>query len=606
MATFSSPDLGITLDYPENWEFDEEADRAIFSPSEAGLDVDAPEDTSLWIGIPDESSSTISELLTSILDQFPDDVEILNEGTISIAGQTWSSTQIRFDDENLGGQGIATVAVTNKDGQGYVLVALAPAEEWNSVQPLFQGVINSFRFAVEEVAAANTGTQAASSQDADTTPSATDEAEGDDEEEDEAEAEGTPTPRATPTPVPTPTPEAAATPLVYTIQSGDTLLEVANRFGVNVDLLMTENGIDNPSGLQIGQELVIPFTAEQLEAYNEGREVPAAASSSAAAETEAAEEDEETEAATTSAASAETEEAAEAEEAPAPAPAPATEAAPVSGRIVYPAYNPGISSYDIWMVDLASGEQTPIAGNSSQPTFNRDGSLLAYRSWERSTRGIFFRDFIGGRGGIVTRFVEDGLPAWAPDGFSFVFASRKEGDRVPRIYVGNQQGENPFSVGFQGEYPAAFPDGRIVAKGCLPSGDCGMFVMGARGGGEKKISGESMDTAPAVSPDGNRIAFMSSGRGARNWEIWVMGADGSNPQRLTENGNNDGLPTWSPDGKSIAYVSDQGGVWAVWAMNADGSNQRKLFNMKGSPDGKVLHDEFNSRGWLEERISWAP
>ena len=85
-----------------------------------------------------------------------------------------------------------------------------------------------------------------------------------------------------------------------------------------------------------------------------------------------------------------------------------------------------------------------------------------------------------------------------------------------------------------------------------------------------------------------------------------MNADGSNAKRLTENGNNDGLPTWSPDGKSIAYVSDQGGSWAVWVMNADGSNQRKLFDMKGSPDGKVAHDEFNSRGWLEERISWAP
>ncbi|HXV43889.1 MAG TPA: hypothetical protein VEC96_12560, partial [Anaerolineae bacterium] len=114
------------------------------------------------------------------------------------------------------------------------------------------------------------------------------------------------------------------------------------------------------------------------------------------------------------------------------------------------------------------------------------------------------------------------------------------------------------------------------------------------------------DTAPAVSPDGGRIAFMSSGRGATNWEIWVMDAKGSNARRLTENGSNEGLPTWSPDGKSIAYISDSGGVWAVWVMNADGSNQRKLFNMKGSPDGTVLHDRDNSKGWLEERISWAP
>jgi Tol biopolymer transport system component len=85
-----------------------------------------------------------------------------------------------------------------------------------------------------------------------------------------------------------------------------------------------------------------------------------------------------------------------------------------------------------------------------------------------------------------------------------------------------------------------------------------------------------------------------------------MNADGTNLQQLTENTNGDGLPTWSPDGQSIAFVSDRGGVWAVWAMNTDGSNQRKLFDMKGSPDGNILYDEFNSRGWLEERISWAP
>ena len=167
-------------------------------------------------------------------------------------------------------------------------------------------------------------------------------------------------------------------------------------------------------------------------------------------------------------------------------------------------------------------------------------------------------------------------------------------------------GQSDFPVGFQGEYPSTFPDGRLVVKGCLPNGDCGLYIIGPNGGGETKISGEAGDTAPAVSPDGSKIAFMSSTRGATNWEIWVMNPDGSNPQRLTENGSNDGLPAWSPDGQSIAFVSDQGGVWSVWVMNADGSNQRKLFNMNGSPDGIVLQAGSDSKGWLEERISWSP
>ena len=92
----------------------------------------------------------------------------------------------------------------------------------------------------------------------------------------------------------------------------------------------------------------------------------------------------------------------------------------------------------------------------------------------------------------------------------------------------------------------------------------------------------------------------------QNWELYIVQADGSGLTRMTDNTVVDTSPTWSPDGQSIAYVSDQGGVWAVWVMNADGSNQRKLFNMKGSPDGKILRDEANSKGWLEERIAWAP
>jgi Tol biopolymer transport system component/LysM repeat protein len=569
METFSS-NLGFALEYPSNWQKKEETLQVVFSPSADGLDPDNLKDTSFWIGMPSDDDSDITNILADVLASFPVDAETSRKGTISIASQTWTSAQIEFEDEKLGGRGIATLAVTNKGGQGYFLVAVAPLAEWNSVQPLFQEMIGSLRF-VEAIA--------------ETIPTPIETSEGSDAEGEEITpeaSEGTPSANTTPA--------AQATPVTYIVQSGDTLLDIAVQFGVDADRLASENGIDDPNELRVGQELTIPFTDEELEAYISG---------GGAVDTGPAEGAEGTEETTSP------ETAAETEATPAPPSAPA-EAAPVSGRIVYPTFNPGTNNYDVWLVDLASGQQSVIAGEASQAAFNKDGTLLAYRSWNLATRGIFFRDFIGGRGGQVTRFVEDGLPTWAPDGFSFAFASRREGDRVPRIYRGDQLGQNDYSIGFQGEYPSTFPDGRLIVKGCLPTGDCGLYIIGANGGGETKISGETADTAPAVSPDGSKIAFMSSARGATNWEIWVMNADGSNPQRLTDNGSNDGLPTWSPDGQSIAFVSDQGGVWAVWAMNPDGSNQRKLFNMNGSPDGKVLHAGEDSRGWLEERISWAP
>lgn len=60
------------------------------------------------------------------------------------------------------------------------------------------------------------------------------------------------------TPTATATPTSTSTPIVYAIQQGDTLLDVANRFGVSASDIQEVNGITDPRTLQIGQELIIP------------------------------------------------------------------------------------------------------------------------------------------------------------------------------------------------------------------------------------------------------------------------------------------------------------------------------------------------------------
>ena len=59
------------------------------------------------------------------------------------------------------------------------------------------------------------------------------------------------------------------------------------------------------------------------------------------------------------------------------------------------------------------------------------------------------------------------------------------------------------------------------------------------------------------------------------------------------------------DGNALAFVSDRGGVWAVWVMTPDGKGKRQVFTMQGPADGFVGVDDFASRGWAEERISWT-
>lgn len=70
------------------------------------------------------------------------------------------------------------------------------------------------------------------------------------------------------------------------------------------------------------------------------------------------------------------------------------------------------------------------------------------------------------------------------------------------------------------------------------------------------------DYQPVWSPDGKKIAFVSSREVAKGMSnIWVVNADGSNLRQLTFQGKND-YPTWSPDGKRLAFQSN-GLIWQL-------------------------------------------
>ena len=86
------------------------------------------------------------------------------------------------------------------------------------------------------------------------------------------------------------------------------------------------------------------------------------------------------------------------------------------------------------------------------------------------------------------------------------------------------------------------------------------------------------DSSPSWSPDGKHIAFDSWRDG--NGEIYVMDADGGNPRRLTNHQFKDWEPSWSPNGKQIVFVSDRevDGNHEIYVINADGSNPRNLTN----------------------------
>jgi Tol biopolymer transport system component len=163
--------------------------------------------------------------------------------------------------------------------------------------------------------------------------------------------------------------------------------------------------------------------------------------------------------------------------------------------------------------------------------------------------------------------------------------------------------------------PVWSPDGRRIAFVSLrdtPLGKWGLApgslylmdfdpVAGVAGDLFRLTDGTNHDGWPTWSPDGRRIAFHSGSDGER--DIWVINRDGSGRTQLTDSRGDDAYPAWSPDGSSIAFTSKRGGKPDIWVMNADGSDPVNLTKSPSrdrypmwSPDGAKIAFNTNRDG----------
>ncbi len=132
---------------------------------------------------------------------------------------------------------------------------------------------------------------------------------------------------------------------------------------------------------------------------------------------------------------------------------------------------------------------------------------------------------------------------------------------------------------------------------------CGTHVVNAQEGGKRPITFDDMIklhrvAEPQISPDGKWVAYtvitpdMDANRNASN--LWMVPTEGGAPIQLTQSGH-DSAPAWSPDGKMLAFLSSRAGESQVYVLPMDGGEAHAWTHLstgadivKWSPDGKTI------------------
>lgn len=226
------------------------------------------------------------------------------------------------------------------------------------------------------------------------------------------------------------------------------------------------------------------------------------------------------------------------------------------------------------------------------PSWSPDSLKVAFAS-----QGVYVVNLDGSHLTQLTRS-HDGIdyagPVWSPDGntIAYEFITPENWD----IYTMHSDGSDQINITNHPAWdhsPSWSTDGRTIYFVSDRSGDLEIYRMNSDGSNPINLSNSpnTSDRLGMLSPDGQKIAFTVHATGAdpQELDVYVMDSNGTNRTRLTTTPGYDSYPVWSPDGRSIAFISSRTGNWAVYVMTANGKYQTRI-----------------SHGFSASGLSWSP
>lgn len=273
------------------------------------------------------------------------------------------------------------------------------------------------------------------------------------------------------------------------------------------------------------------------------------------------------------------------------------------------------------IVPAGGGEDKKAAefeagADESQPlpsvAWTADGKSLIVVDPSQSPSPLVLVDVATGRIGKLTIPPEgsqgDSTPAVAPDGSEFAFVRASDDGEGGDIFLADFKSERPRKLTYDNGAIRGIswmPDGReLMYSSSRFAHGFRLWRIPAYGGSPREfvLAGRHANY-PGVAPRGNRMVYTDSPTVSAIWRA-TMGVEGQPDERaLLRSNGREAWPAWSPDGKTIADISDQTGNDELWIAGSDGADRRQLTQFKGtlrasrpqwSPDGRTIL--FSARG----------